>query len=240
MAALLSFAGVPRVFGCAVFGGARLATSVTRGGFIRTGFAKAEFFAELAAGEIAVLLSLCGGRRASCVFAGLGALWVATFPGDGTRIRAYRDLYDESSVFSPVWSGWADSNCRSPAPKAGALPLGHTPTLRRFRVIRRRAATSRSRRRPGSVEQVPPRRLELRSLAPEASTLSTELQGHLKCYHSSGVSRQFIIATPGSFDCPLMSLRGAKRRGNLAHPEPVEGRQRDCHAALAMTLPIIE
>ena len=110
-----------------MFGGARMATSVTKGGFIRTGFAKAEFFTELAAGEIAVLLSLCGGRRASCVFAGLGALWVATFPGDGTRIRAYRDLYDESSVFSPVWSGWADSNCRSPAPKAGALPLGHTP-----------------------------------------------------------------------------------------------------------------
>ena len=26
-----------------------------------------------------------------------------------------------------TWSGWADSNCRSPAPKAGALPLGHTP-----------------------------------------------------------------------------------------------------------------
>ncbi len=93
------------------------------------------------------------------------------------------------------WSGWADSNCRSPAPKAGALPLGHTPTPRRARVIRRRAATSRGRRRPASVEQVPPRRLELRSLAPEASTLSTELQGHLKCYHSGGVSRQFILAT---------------------------------------------
>jgi hypothetical protein len=77
-----------------------------------------------------------------------------------------------------TWSGWADSNCRSPAPKAGALPLGHTPTPRRCRVIRRRAATSCSRRRPGSVEQVPPRRFELRSLAPEASTLSTELQGH--------------------------------------------------------------
>ena len=25
------------------------------------------------------------------------------------------------------WSGWGDSNSRSPAPKAGALPLGYTP-----------------------------------------------------------------------------------------------------------------
>ena len=25
------------------------------------------------------------------------------------------------------WSGWAESNCRPPAPKAGALPLGYTP-----------------------------------------------------------------------------------------------------------------
>ena len=90
------------------------------------------------------------------------------------------------------WSGWADSNCRSPAPKAGALPLGHTPTPRRCRVIRRRAATSCSRRRPGSVEQVPPRRFELRSLAPEASTLSTELRGHFKSYHTTRATRQFI------------------------------------------------
>ena len=29
---------------------------------------------------------------------------------------------------SGFWSGRADSNCRPPGPKPGALPLGHAPT----------------------------------------------------------------------------------------------------------------
>ena len=37
----------------------------------------------------------------------------------------------------------------------------------------------------GRIQEVPPRRLELRSLAPEASTLSTELRGHLPFYHKA-------------------------------------------------------
>ena len=39
-------------------------------------------------------------------------------------------VYPVGGVIVVRWSGWADSNCRSPAPKAGALPLGHTPMCR--------------------------------------------------------------------------------------------------------------
>ena len=109
------------------------------------------------------------------------------------------------------WSGWADSNCRSPAPKAGALPLGHTPIRNADANARSRSLAGRCRakaawgmgdgcggggatlKRWGAV-QVPPWRFELQSLAPEASTLSTELRGQLLGYHRWRVVPMVLVS----------------------------------------------
>ena len=64
-------------------------------------------------------------------------------------------------------------NCRPPGPKPGALPLGHAPeancdagTVTGIRNVERTM-----KRRRYSDTMVPPERIELSSLAPEASTL---------------------------------------------------------------------
>ena len=91
---------------------------------------------------------------------------------------------ETNSRLSYIWSGRADLNCRPPGPKPGALPLGHAPTcITRMGTVLSWGGNHpafRVERRMGDLEwcpMVPPERVELSSLAPEASTLSTELQG---------------------------------------------------------------
>lgn len=62
-------------------------------------------------------------------------------------------------------------NCRPPGPKPGALPLGHAPQGMRISPLGYGVCR-------GWLAVVPPERIELSSPAPEAGTLSTELQGH--------------------------------------------------------------
>ena len=76
------------------------------------------------------------------------------------------ELASDSERGPKRWSGRADLNCRPPGPKPGALPLGHAPDNTREESWR------------GRVAVVPPERIELSSPAPEAGTLSAELQGH--------------------------------------------------------------
>ena len=88
-------------------------------------------------------------------------------------------------------SGRAESNCRPPGPKPGALPLGHAPVAGRvgFEAMRWGGEDSfkywphsvsvavTKVRQITQIKLVPPGRLELPFLAPEASTLSAELRG---------------------------------------------------------------
>ena len=48
--------------------------------------------------------------------------WVAVKPGLWARLAL------RFPRLSRIWSGRAESNCRPPGPKPGALPLGHAPT----------------------------------------------------------------------------------------------------------------
>ena len=88
-------------------------------------------------------------------------------------------------------SGRAESNCRPPGPKPGALPLGHAPVAGRFGIEAMGRGTEdpfrdwphslsvggREVRQLIQLKLVPPGRLELPFLAPEASALSAELRG---------------------------------------------------------------
>ena len=72
------------------------------------------------------------------------------------------------------WSGRSGLNRRPPAPKAGALPLGHAPMLPPTRRV--------------CCEGMPPGRLERPPPAPEAGALSTELRGHTPTIAGATVS----------------------------------------------------
>ena len=82
-------------------------------------------------------------------------------------IRYCNQDFPQTISLTDFWSGRPGSNWRPPGPKPGALPLGHAPTITPANSVQ-------------SVYMVPPERIELSSLAPEASTLSAELQGHSK------------------------------------------------------------